>query len=180
MQPRPLAYLLVIVMQFVGSAAYAQQPASSATIPLPTGHWTASHSLGSDLGLEGSPAEIVGNNGDASQGLLVTVTQLANRSDKQIAAVRFGWFITSAETPKKILASGRSVVVGLEQFGPGKVARLNFPVVRFAEAMEPYVQNGALSGKYSIEVAIVEARFEDGSVWKQNLEGLGLSPTWPN
>ncbi len=160
--------------------ASGQGPMPSSYVPLPSGDWTATHSLESGLGLKGSPAEIVANQGDTQQGLLVTVTAIANRSDKSIASVRFGWFIYASAPPHKVLASGQSAAVGLEHFGPGKVTRLAYPAARFAEAMEPCMQNGTLSGEYNIEVAVIEARFADGTIWKQNLASLGLPAARPN
>ena len=171
---------LVFIIAVIASTAVAQEPETSTHFRLPAGDWSATYDLTSGLGLTGSPAHVIGNHGDARQGLLVSVTQLANRSDTTIDSLRFGWFIYRVNAPQHVLASGRSALVAVNAFKPGAVIRMNFPAARFAEAMEPYARDGKLSGAYNIEVAVIEARYANGSIWKQDLTGLGLPDARPN
>jgi hypothetical protein len=159
--------MLITVLTAVHLTVMAQNPSSSTRVPLPKGEWSATHSIPSGLGFQNPAAEVISNRGDARQGLQVSVLELKNRSSKTIATVRFGWYIYRKDSPAEILASGRSPIIGIDNFRPGNVATLNYPVVRFAEAIEPFVSDGKLSGDFNIEVAVIEVQFDDETVWKQ-------------
>ena len=86
---------------------------------------------------------------------------------KTLTAVRLVWYLSSQDSPQHILQQGRTKLLSLRRGGgieAGETREVITPVVAFANVYKPLLRGGILQGKYLIQVAVGEARFDDGSI----------------
>ncbi|MBD0371586.1 MAG: hypothetical protein ICV60_12170 [Pyrinomonadaceae bacterium] len=143
-------------------AAQAQQGAPQ----LPPGKWSVAIGPYMNLGYESLPVRVVSVTSQAEGGLKVSKVAVENRSSQALTAVKLAWYLSASETPEIILQQGQTRLLELP---PGIQANetraILFSVVSFAKVYKPLLKDGVLSGSYRIQIAVSEARFDDGSSW---------------
>ena len=157
--------LLCLFAAICAPPAFAQS--ARVTVLLPTGDWTLTHPVEGPASLEKSGIEVISNRGDAARGLEITLGQIRNGTSKSVVALRFGWFLSrTVGSDASLLTQGRTGMIGVSGFTPGAIATIDYPVVRFAEAIEPFLRDGKLGGPHRIDVVVTEVHYADGTVWK--------------
>jgi hypothetical protein len=105
------------------------------------------------------------------KGISVTKVGLMNLSSKAVTAVKLEWRLTKISATGKVnetLLKGETAELDLSQDGlpVGKSMQLHLnPGIYFKNIAAPLMQNNKLSGNYAMELAVVEATFEDETVW---------------
>jgi hypothetical protein len=133
---------------------------------LPPGNWAVRCSAFRAAGYEALPVLVTGVTSDVDRGIEVTGVNVTNRSNQRLTAVRLSWYLSTQDEPASVLRQGRTKVLNLKRAGgidPGETREITFPVVSFAAIHKPLLRGGELNGKYIIQVAASEVRFDDGS-----------------
>ena len=130
---------------------------------LPGGDWTVGFHLYQAEGFDSMPVRVIGVKSEGDKGL--TRVELRNRSSKGVAAVRIGWYISTEGGPGTILARGESSLLSAPLHANESV-QLSIPPVSLARILKPAVRSNTLRGDFSVQVAVTEIVYEDGSTWK--------------
>ena len=172
--------LALLFTLFLSNIGFSQ---GGAAIPLPPGSWAVRCSAFRTAGYESLPVIVTAVTSDIDRGIEVTNVSVVNRTSQKLTAVRLSWYLSTQDDPASVLQQGRTKLLNLKRAGgmdPGENREVAFPVVSFAALYRPLLQGGELRGKYLIQVAVSEARFEDGS--SQTLltpkAGLKRAPTF--
>jgi hypothetical protein len=126
------------------------------------------------------------------KGISITRVGLMNLSSKTVTGIKLEWRLSKINTtgkPGETLLKGETAELDLSQDGllAGKSAQLHLnPGVYVKNVAAPLMQNGKLSGNYVMELAVLEATFEDETVWtaeatelKQLVKKAAYKPTTP-
>ena len=155
--------LAVMFTLLLSNTGFSQ---GGAAIPLPPGSWAVRCSAFRTAGYESLPVMVTAVTSDVDRGIEVTNVSVVNRTPQKLTAVRLSWYLSTQDDPASVLQQGRTKLLNLKRAGgidPGENREVTFPVVSFAAIYRPLLQGGELRGKYLIQVAVSEARFEDGS-----------------
>jgi hypothetical protein len=153
----------LLVALTLGPAAAGQVGAEA---QLPPGTWAVRCSAFKMAGHESLPVAVTGVTSEVDKGIGVTSVNVTNRAGRRLAAVRLSWYLSTQDDPATVLRQGRTKLLNLKRAGgidPGETREVVFPVVSFAAIHKPLLQGGVLNGKYVIQIAVSEARFDDGS-----------------
>jgi hypothetical protein len=146
-------------------AAQAQQGAGDAP-QLPRGKWSVSMGPYMNPGYESLPIRVVSVTSEIEGGLRVSQVAVENRTSQKLTAVKLAWYLSTTETPEVILRQGETRLLELPPGIQSNETRdILFSVVSFAKVYKPLLKGGVLSGKYRIQIAVSDARFDDGSSW---------------
>lgn len=162
----PRAFVGVFLTVLILSAAAHAQGGGDDEGQLPRGRYTVSSSPFMGAGYEMLPVLVTGVTSDID-GIAVTRVSIENRTDKTLTAVRLVWYLSSQESPQRVLQQGTTRLLNLHRGGgieAGETREVVNRVVAFADIYKPLLRGGVLRGKYLIQVAVAEARFGDGSV----------------
>ncbi|HEX8723082.1 MAG TPA: hypothetical protein VF736_20865 [Pyrinomonadaceae bacterium] len=149
----------------LSAGAYAQGGGAAAS-QLPRGDYAVSCSPFMGAGYETLPVLVTAVTSEIDGGIAVTKVGIENRTGKTLTAVRLVWYLSSQDSPQHVLQQGRTKLLNLRRGGSieaGETREVFTPVVAFANIYKPLLRDGALQGKYLIQVAVGEARFDDGS-----------------
>lgn len=163
---RVLAFRLLVTLLFTFSLSKVSFGQEWSANSLPPGTWAVRCSAFRTPGYEALPVLVAGVTSDLDRGIEVTSVTIANHADQRLSAVRLSWYLSTQADPATVLQQGRTKVLNLKRAGgidPGENRDVIFPVVAFAAIYKPLLQGGELKGKYLIQVAVSEARFDDGS-----------------
>lgn len=130
---------------------------------LPGGDWTVGFHLYQAEGFDSMPVRVIGVKSEGDKGL--TRVELRNRSSKGVAAVRIGWYVSTEGGPGTILAQGETSLLSAPLHANESV-QLSIPPVSLARILKPAVRSNTLRGDFSVQVAVTEIVYEDGSTWK--------------
>lgn len=169
------AFIGALFAILVLSAAAFAQERGVVSAQLPHGNYTASCGPFMGTGYESLPVLVTSVTSDLN-GISVTKVGIENRTDKRLAAVRLVWYLSSQDTPQDILQQGRTKLLNLRRGGgieAGETREVITPVVAFANIYKPLLRGGVVNGKYLIQVAVGEVRYEDGSTQSLMASGKG-------
>jgi len=133
---------------------------------LPSGNWTLTHTPYSRPGYETMPILVTGVKGDAAKGLAISVVCLKNQTPKPIESYKVTWYLYEKELPDRILQRGETPLVYPANLGANQQRVVDIPVVSFINICNPLLKDGSLTGNFAIDVAVLEVRFEDGTIWR--------------
>lgn len=134
---------------------------------LPPGSWMVSAQPYLGTAYESQPVKVIGVVSDASHGFKVTSVGLKNTSSKVVSAVKLRWYITSEESRELVLLQGDTNSVRLGKGLPvGKSEYFETPIVSFGKVSKQLLRAGSLKGIFTIEVAVSQILYEDGSTWE--------------
>lgn len=150
---------------------------------LPRGKWAiGAHPYAGPM-YHSQPVKVIGVISDTAKGFQVTTVGLKNTSSSMVSAVKLTWYISSEQTGDAVLLQGATEWLTLKGGLPvGKSEYVKAPVVSLGSVCKPLLKNGTLQGRYSIEVAVTEILYEDGSSWRgdpknmQTAHKSGLRP----
>lgn len=163
---RALTFHLVVALLFtlsLGKESFGQEGTSAS---LPPGNWAVRCSAFRTAGYEALPVLVTGVTSQIDGGIEVTSVNIKNRTAQNLTVVRLSWYLSTQEDPASVLQQGRTKLLNLRRAGgidAGETREVLFPVVSFAAIHRPLLQRGELNGKYLIQIAVSEARFDDGS-----------------
>lgn len=138
---------------------------NAANKQLPRTGWTVGfHSYRAE-GFDSIPVRVISVTSKRHQGL--TNVELRNQSSKPVTAVKIGWYVSSEDGPGTILTKGESPLLSLPATlqADGRL-QLSVPPVSLAKILKPVVKGNTLRGDFSVQVAVTEIVYEDGSTWK--------------
>lgn len=101
------------------------------------------------------------------KGLKITGATLKSQSDKVVTATKIRWEVTTAGDQKSVLLRGETTLftdLSLQARGRKEV---NIPIFNFAKDARALAKDGTLEGEFVIRVGVSEARFEDGTSWRE-------------
>ena len=146
------------------------------------GQSEAPHGLGPDVA--GIGFVQVASSDDQAHGLSIAETrgdkvadvyveEVTNAGAKSIVAVKFGWVVVASSDPTRVAESGETAWTTVRAVRPGTLARLHVKLDNL-DAIEARAEaNGFPSRQLDVVVAVVGARFDDGTEWN------GLPPQVP-
>ncbi|HET9711229.1 MAG TPA: hypothetical protein VFP64_05085, partial [Pyrinomonadaceae bacterium] len=130
---------------------------------LPDGNWTVGFHLYQAEGFDSMPVRVIGIKSEGDRGL--TGVRLQNRSAKAVTAVRIGWYVSTEGGPGTILARGETPLLA-PPLHANESVQLSIPPISLAKILKPAVKRNTLRGDFSVQVAVTEIVYEDGSTWK--------------
>ena len=169
--------LVSVLVGASGQLGYSQQSASNKEAGA---RWSLTFSVGQLPGETNPAAILVSNRAVIDGGPVVKTSGLKNESTKTISSVRIGWLMYREADPSTIIGQGATGPIGVTDFAPGTVAKVDYPVVHVVDAIAPKVKEADLSGAYRIVLAVVHAQFTDGTEWSQKLPMPVVTSTRPN
>lgn len=92
--------------------------------------------------------------------------EVKNRSPKILSSVQLRWTIANLDDPAKVLleSSGHFVNIWVEA---NSSQVIEIPTLYPALLFKPLAKNGELNGRFQLTIGVQEARFADGSLWRQ-------------
>jgi hypothetical protein len=143
----------------------------------PSGNWTLSHHPGWVLS---APVSVKAVTGRADLGLSITSTQVENLSSRKVTAVKLAWYILSEPTGKRILRVGQTPLIEVSGgILPQRSKTLDYAVVSFDKEAFTLSSSRSLTGDYHIYVFVAEARYDDGTIYKPDIDALVTDHAWP-
>ena len=95
---------------------------------------------------------------------------VANLSNKNVMAVKFGWRIHNSGAAVTLLeGQSRLLYVPLST---GKRLFVKYPLVGLSQISEPLEKRGLLTGDLRVEVSVDEILFDDGSQWSAGAQRI--------
>lgn len=92
--------------------------------------------------------------------------KIKNRSSKVVNSVQLRWEIVSLDNPAKVLLEGTTPFINFwAEANSSKV--IEIPTLYPALLFKPLAKNGELNGRFQLTIGVQEARFSDGSYWRQ-------------
>ena len=95
---------------------------------------------------------------------LIKVAELKNRSSKAVRAVKFSWYLFNKKNLNEVLQTEQTPLVNLNRLGPHRKLEVSIPLLRPDQI--PYLRQDVATGEFSLEIAVTEIQYEDGSVWE--------------
>lgn len=159
--PSPRSFLFLSLLTTVVFAAQAAQAQETS----PPGDYTVITKPYMGPGFESLPVMVTSVTTQVELKGGVSTVAVENGTGRRVDAVRLGWYVSSREAPDYILLQGKTPMLRL----PGGIAareveRIQFDVVSFAKIYKPLARKGVVNGNYLIQVGVVEARFDDGTM----------------
>lgn len=161
-----MTLVLVACVAFT-NAQITKQDINSET-SLPSGDWNFSAHPDSRVDFDSVPVYLYSLTTDAKKGLKVISVGLWNRSSKPVISVKLRWLLTTEEDRNQILFDGQSQQIVLEKpLKENETLDLRTSIESFAQLSRSLTKDksGTLSGNYRLDVVVVEATFEDDSIW---------------
>lgn len=132
---------------------------------LPGGDWTVGFHLYQAEGFDSIPVRVTSVKSERGKGL--SGVELQSRSSKPVSALKIGWYVSTEGGPGTILAKGESPLLSLPAaLNENKSLQFSLPPVSLVKILNPVSKGKKLSGDFSVQVAVTEIVFEDGSTWK--------------
>jgi hypothetical protein len=132
---------------------------------LPGGDWTVGFHLYQAEGFDSMPVRIISIKSQGDRGLMGV--GLRNRSSKPVNAVRIGWYVSTEGGPGRILTKGETPLLSLPAtLRSEESLQFDLPPVSLAKILKPAAKSNTLRGDFSVQVAVTELVYEDGSTWK--------------
>lgn len=162
--PLPVRKFLLLFALLTSAAMHANA-APQTPDALPAGNYSVITKPYMGPGYESLPVMVTSVTTEAELRGGVSVVAVENGTGRRVDAVRLGWYVSSREAPDYILLQGKTPVLRLPGgIAAGEVERIQFGVVSFAKIYKPLARKGMVDGNYLIQVGVVEARFDDGTV----------------
>jgi hypothetical protein len=124
--------------------------------------WTAGFHAYHGIGYDSAPLMVFSVRSQIDKGLVAV--QVKNRSEKSIASIQLGWYVSGAEGAGEILAKGETRVLAASVPGQER-AEVAIPNVSWERVLKPLMRNGTLLGDYDIWIVVSKITYDDGSVW---------------
>jgi len=132
---------------------------------LPGGDWTVGFHLYQAEGFDSIPVRVISIKSEGDRGL--TGVGLRNRSAKPVNAVRIGWYVSTEGGPGRILTKGETPLLRLSAtLESDENLQFDLPPISLAKILKPAVKSNTLRGNFSVQVAVTELVYEDGSTWR--------------
>jgi hypothetical protein len=132
---------------------------------LPSGDWTVGFHLYQAAGFDSIPVRVTSVKSERNKGL--SGVELRNRSAQPVTAVKIGWYVSTEGGPGTILAKGESPLLSLPStLNENESLQFSLPAVSLFKILNPVVRGNTLGGDFSVQVAVTEIVYEDGSTWK--------------
>jgi hypothetical protein len=155
--------LAFIILGTVALAlGYSVVYATLSNTKLPQDGWQAGFHAYHGAGYESVPVQVFSVKSHIEQGL--TAASVRNKSDKNVKAVRFGWYVSESKTGGTVLARGETALVSLELTSNQK-SEVTTPRLNWDNVLKPAMRNGALKGDYDIWIVVKKVIYDDGSEW---------------
>lgn len=168
MKKRIVTLLLTLALSLFTVAPMKGKPTqngANADEPLPPGDWTLTSHPYQGPDLESMPV-IVYSVTSGLKGLTVKYVGIWNRSPKAVTAVKLSWSLRTEQDPNTVLLQGQTPSIKFRKGLPaGKQQAVRYGVVSFLKIYKPLLKRGVLRGNYTLDVAVSEAFYEDGSSW---------------
>jgi hypothetical protein len=154
---------IAITLPCVALAGYVRNNAENKQLPR-NGWAVGFHSYRAE-GFDSIPVRVISVTSKGNQGL--TNVELRNRSSKPVTAVKIGWYVSTEDGPGTVLTKGESPLLSLPAtLQADERLQLKVPPVSLAKILKPVVKGNTLRGDFSVQVAVIEIVYEDGSTWK--------------
>jgi hypothetical protein len=132
---------------------------------LPAGDWTVGFHLYQGEGFDSMPVRVTSVRSERNKGL--SGVELRNRSSKPVTAIKIGWYVSTEGGPGTILAKGESPLLSLPAtLNDNESLQFSLPPVSLIKILSPVVKGKTLRGDFSVQVAVTEIVYKDGSTWK--------------
>ncbi|HVG32093.1 MAG TPA: hypothetical protein VM911_03405 [Pyrinomonadaceae bacterium] len=95
---------------------------------------------------------------------LIKVAELKNRSSKAVRAVKFSWYLYNKKNLNEVLQTEQTPLVNLYRLAPRSKLEVSIPLLRPDQIQ--YLRQDVATGEFSLEIAVTEIQYEDGSVWE--------------
>lgn len=132
---------------------------------LPGSGWSVGFHLYQAERFDSLPVRVTSITSKGNKGL--TDVELRNRSTKAVSAVKIGWYVSTVNGPGTILTQGESSLLSLTApLQANEKSEFSVPPISLAKILKPMVKGNTLRGDFSVQVAVTEIVYEDGSTWK--------------
>lgn len=132
---------------------------------LPGGDWTVGFHLYQAEGFDSIPVRVTSVRSERNNGL--SGVELRSRSAKPVTAIKIGWYVSTEGGPGTVLARGESSLLSLPAaLKEDQSLQFSLPAVSLFKILNPVVKGNKLAGDFSVQVAVTEIVYEDGSTWK--------------
>lgn len=159
-----LALVMALFVAVSASLAAFAQKRGDASDQLPHGQWSVSCKPYMGVGYKSLPVLVTSVTSELDKGVGITKVGIENTTSQPLAAVKLSWYLSTQENPEAVLQQGQTRFLRLPGgIQAGEAREVLFPLVSFAKVSGALARNGIVNGNYSIQVAVSEARFEDGS-----------------
>jgi len=167
-----LTLLVIATVAVLVNQGFSQDDGDS----LPRGKWAiGAHPYAGPM-YYSQPVKVIGVISDTAKGFQVTTVGLKNTSSRMVSAVKLTWYISSEQTGDAVLLQGATELLTLKGGLPvGKSEYVEVPVVSLGSVCKPLLKNGTLQGRYSIEVAVTEILYDDGSSWRGDPKNMNTA-----
>jgi hypothetical protein len=131
--------------------------------PIPRDGWSAGFHAFQAEGFDKVPVQVFAVRSTIKEGLIGV--QIKNRSQKQVTAVRFAWFVSDLKGSGTVLAKGEKEGMSVVNLTADAFGEIPVTPVSWDEILRPLVKKGTLRGDYDIWIAVNKVTYDDGSVW---------------
>ncbi|MGA9995731.1 MAG: hypothetical protein WBP93_09965 [Pyrinomonadaceae bacterium] len=97
--------------------------------------------------------------------LSIKVTKLKNHSPKGVTGIKFSWFLFDGKDLNTVILTRQSALIDLSYLSTGEEREVDIPITTPKEIIS--LRNGEdFKGRFMLEVAVTEVRYDDGSIWE--------------
>jgi hypothetical protein len=106
--------------------------------------------------------------------LMIESVTLKNRTPRMVTGVRLGWIILSDESRRArknkeaAMVRGESELLKPEWRSGSPFKKMGSLFIDFVKEARSLIKDGSLSGNLYLRLRVSEARFSDGSVWRED------------
>ena len=132
---------------------------------LPAGDWSVGFHLYQAEGFDSIPVRVTSVRSERDKGL--SGVALRSRSSKPVTAIRIGWYVSTEGGAGTIVAKGESALLSLPAtLNENESLQFSLTSASLFKILSPVVKGKTLRGDFSVQVAVTEIVYEDGSTWK--------------
>lgn len=161
---RPFVRVLFVICALVAVAgAGLIRRGQGAPFKLPPGNWTLSAVPHSSARNRSLPVRVFSVTMNAARGLSIGSISVFNRSSKDIRYLKVHWSVKEQSQEQTLLEGDTELSEVM--LPAGSRLAIDHPIVSFAKIYQPLMRNGVLEGNYTIDIAVNEVKFVDGTKW---------------
>ncbi|HEX8145109.1 MAG TPA: hypothetical protein VF553_21265 [Pyrinomonadaceae bacterium] len=95
---------------------------------------------------------------------LIKVAELRNRSSKAVRALKFSWFLFNKKNLNEVLQTEQTPLFEIGRLRARSKLVVGIAILRPDEIS--YLKQETATGEFTLEIAVTEIHYEDGSVWE--------------